>query len=459
MNEPTFNQIKDATLKLLAYCQKENWAGYDPYDALNSKLFAATPFYRSKYCRIALTQLLKRLPINIRPFLLINKEQNPKALALFLMSFVKLKKLGLLPDDSLVQTMVDRLIALRSPDALLASNLSPSTSRQYYCWGYSFPWQGREVLVPRGTPNLVCTVFVANALLDLYELSRSSCDSIDQLASDSSPSPSREPYLQPSTSTVSDSFASSREGGVPLTSSEASLSREAYLQHCFDMALSAAEYILNELYWEDDEAIGFSYPLPSIRAEVHNANFLAAALLCRIYRHSGNEEFLEPALKAVRYSAAKQNTDGSWYYGEHPTQHWIDNFHTGYNLCAIQSIRETTGSTEFDPRITLGFEFYRDHFFKKDKIPKYFHDRAYPIDIHSVAQSLITLLTLKGLQPDRGELAFKIFQWTQSHMCNGSGFFFYQDNFSHMNRISYMRWSQAWMLLALTTLLEATADN
>ena len=27
--------IKDITLKLLAYCRANKWAGYDPYDALN----------------------------------------------------------------------------------------------------------------------------------------------------------------------------------------------------------------------------------------------------------------------------------------------------------------------------------------------------------------------------------------------------------------------------------------
>ena len=71
---------------------------------------------------------------------------------------------------------------------------------------------------------------------------------------------------------------------------------------------------------------------------VHNANFLGAALLCRVYKHSGEKKFLEPALKVARYSAAKQHDDGSWDYGESPTQRWVDNFHTGYNLCALRSI-------------------------------------------------------------------------------------------------------------------------
>ena len=72
------------TLKLLAYCRANDWAGYDPYDALNSRLFTALPFLNARLPRLCLTQALKRSPINIRPLALIPKTQNPKAMALFL---------------------------------------------------------------------------------------------------------------------------------------------------------------------------------------------------------------------------------------------------------------------------------------------------------------------------------------------------------------------------------------
>jgi hypothetical protein len=35
------NEAEAAVLKLLAYCRANDWAGYDPYDALNSRLFTA----------------------------------------------------------------------------------------------------------------------------------------------------------------------------------------------------------------------------------------------------------------------------------------------------------------------------------------------------------------------------------------------------------------------------------
>src|SRR5215471_6776053 len=150
--------FRSCVANLIVYCEKNDWTGFDPYDALNSRVFNLTPFANSRLCRIAITQLLKRLPVNLRPILLVPREQNPKALALFLMAFIKLSKLGWLDENGLIEGMVERLVALRSPHS------------SYWCWGYSFPWQTRTLLVPRWSPNLVCTSFVANALLDAYEL-------------------------------------------------------------------------------------------------------------------------------------------------------------------------------------------------------------------------------------------------------------------------------------------------
>ena len=253
-------------------------------------------------------------------------------------------------------------------------------------------------MVPRGAPNLVCTSFVANALLDAYERCLES----------------------------------------------------RYL----NMAVSAAEYIL-KLYWaEGDTVASFSYPLPSLRTQVHNANLLAAAFLCRVHKHCGENKFFEPAMNAARFSASRQHEDGSWDYGEHPTQRWKDNFHTGYNLCALQSICRSAETSEFESHIRRGFEFYRKHFFREDGAPKYFHNHTYPIDIHSVAQSIITLLTFKDLDENNVSLGHAVFRWAMTHLWDERGYFYYRKLRCCTIKIPYMRWSQAWMFLALSTLLE-----
>jgi hypothetical protein len=220
------------------------------------------------------------------------------------------------------------------------------------------------------------------------------------------------------------------------------------------MAVSAVNYILKELYWEADGGTAcFAYPLPTSREKIHNANFLGAALLCRAYKFSGDKKFLEAALKVACFSAAKQKEDGSWDYGEDSTQHWIDNFHTGYNLCALKTICEYAGTSEFEPHIRRGFEFYQQHFFTEEGAAKYFHNRTYPVDIHSVAQSLITLATLGNNENGGRELAKSVLGWATRNMWNDKSLFYYQKYPALTIKTSYMRWSQAWMLLALSILL------
>lgn len=390
-NSPSLPSAKAAALKLLAYCRANDWAGYDPYDALNSRLFSL-PLLNTKIPRLVLTQAMKRSPINLRPWLLVPKTQNPKALALFLVSLLKLSKQDLSKEDGQATVLIDRLIALRSPNTA------------YWCWGYSFPWQTRTILVPRGAPNLVCTTFVAMALLDAYK----------QLGDTS----------------------------------------------CLEMAASAGQYLVKELYCTEVNGVAsFSYPLPGLQTKVHNANLLAAALLSRLYHHSGDERLMGLALKVARYSVGKQKNDGSWYYGELPNQSWIDNFHTGYNLNALRTIQHYSGISEFEPNLRRGFEFYRKHFFREDGAVRYFHDRTYPIDIHCVAQSILTLLEFEDLYPSNISLVRSVYHWVMKHMWNEAGFFYYRVLRTLTIRTSYMRWSQAWMLLALTTLAESDSEQ
>ncbi len=378
--------IKAPTLALYDYCESRNWAGIDPYDALNSRLFEALHFLDRRIPRLILTQLMKRSVLNIRPLLLVPHAQNPKALGLFLMSALRLSKLGLLKGVNPATAIIRNLESLRSQNS------------KYWCWGYSFPWQTRTLLVPRWEPNLVCTTFIADALLDAYEQTGES------------------KYLE--------------------------------------MASSSARFILDELYWTGEKSVaGFAYPLPSMRNNVHNGNLLGAALFCRVAKLSGETLFIEPALRVARYSASKQHDDGSWKYGEAPNQQWIDNFHTGYNLCALRAIGNTLGTGEFEEQVRRGFEFYRAHFFREDGAARYFHNQTYPVDIHCVAQSVITLLALKDLDPGNVSLAHSVLRWALKRMWDKEGFFYYRVLRFGTIQTSYMRWSQAWMLLAMSALL------
>lgn len=373
------------------HCAEADWAGYDPYDALNSRVFQATPLRRSKWARLVLTQLLKRSVINFRPLLGVPKTHNPKGLALFLSAHVKLIRAGMVEDSGQMVRLADLLLGLRAP------------GRSQSCWGYSFDWQTRSELVPRHSPNIICTTFAANALLDAYE----------------------------------------------------AMSTSKYL----DAAVEAARFIRDNLYSEDGGIGWFNYT-PLEKLQIHNANLLGAALLCRIAAVSGDENFVPRAIRAARFSVARQNPDGSWYYGErtNPSQMWIDNFHTGFNLSALQRVSDYASTNEFQPSLEKGLNYYVTHFFERDGAPKYFHDRMYPIDIHSAAQGIITLMELKRLGPENVTLAFDVFSWALRKMWDQRGFFYYQKHRFFTNRIPYIRWGQAWMTLALATLVESESN-
>jgi hypothetical protein len=269
-----------------------------------------------------------------------------------------------------------------------------SPDKPYYCWGYNFNWQNRYFSLPKYHPNIIGTTFAGNALIDAYE----------------------------------------------------SFGKKKYLE----MAQSGGRFILEGLNISPvGDDICFSYT-PYDHAKVHNANMLGAAYLARIFYITGEKEFLDYAIKAMHYSVKKQNEDGSWYYGEGEKQRWIDNFHTGYNLIALINYYRYTKSEEFENNIQRGYNFYLDHFFTSEGIAKYYHDKIYPIDIHSIAQSIITLTELHNYDNRSLQLAEVVFEWSIKYMRHTKGYFYYQRGSFFTNRISYIRWSQAWMLYAMS---------
>ncbi|MEA3358806.1 MAG: hypothetical protein U9R17_05295, partial [Thermodesulfobacteriota bacterium] len=351
-----------------------------------SKIFALMPFHQNRLPRLAFIQFMKRFPINLRRILLVPKEQNPKGLALFTSALIKLSDTGLIDSLDLIDDVIKKLIKLKSPN------------QEHFCWGYNFDWQNRSFFLPKFSPNIICTTFAANALLDFYE----------------------------------------------------KYHKTEYL----DIAISAGYFLLSGLNkTEDDTGICFSYT-PFDHGQVHNANLLGAAFLSRLYSITGEKKSLNVALKAVRFSVSRQNEDGSWPYGEGKTQKWIDNFHTGYNLIALQKFKQYTGNESFTDNIQRGFEFYLNNLFTPKGVPKYYHNSTFPIDIHSIAQSIITLTELSNLDDSAIDMAILVYGWAINNMQNKKGYFFYQQKKFFKNRISYMRWSQAWMLYALSTLLE-----
>ena len=364
---------------LCRYAEDRDFAGYDPYDALNSRLVRALSF-NLKYGRIAWTQLLRRLPINLRPLLGVPREHNPKGLGLFLGGYAKLFSID---DRQEYLDQVQRLMAL----------LENCMSRGYAgnCWGYNFDWQSRAFHVPKYTPTIVNSCFIGHALLDAYQI-------------------------------VDD-------------------------QRCLDMAVSIKKFLLNDLNrTKDGDTFCFSYT-PIDNTAVHNANLLGASLLIRLYELTGEERLREAAYSSLAYTMKYQRDDGSWFYAEAEMQQWIDSFHTGFNLEAIRWFKQLGHAKEYENAYAKGVSFYARNFFLDNGTPKYYHDRTYPVDIHSPAEA-VTFFAGEGVE--YAELTDIVLRWMTTNMRDESGYFYFRKGRHITNKISYMRWSQSWAFRALT---------
>lgn len=377
--------LNDSLQRLLSYCEDKDWKGYDPYDGLNTAWRKVLPL-EGKIFRILLIQFLKRFPLNLRKLLFIKEDHNPKGLGLFLSAVVRLY-------DHCGEERYKKL-AYRFIDLLLEKK---SIGYSGICWGYNFDWQSKAFFLPKYTPTVVTTSFIANAFLDAYQafkeeqflkIARSSCDFI-----------------------------------------------------CHD---------LNRTYGKDSFCFSYS---PKDKTTIHNANILGAHLLARTASFTQEDELKKTACDSMKFVIDHQNSDGSWYYGTQAHHRWIDNFHTGFVLECLFDYINFTSKSELRSNLGRGLKFYQDNFFLADGVPKYYHDRIYPIDIHSCAHSIITLVKLTSISEQNQKLAEKVTLWTLENMQDSDGYFYFQKKRFFTNEIAYMRWSQAWMLKALVTLL------
>lgn len=190
------------------------------------------------------------------------------------------------------------------------------------------------------------------------------------------------------------------------------------------------------------------------QSSIHNANLLGAAMLASAYKHTQKKEYLEVARSAIEYSCSRQLPDGSWWYAEDPKYHWIDNFHTGYNLDCLKTYTECTGDEAFKSHMIKGLKFYKENLFEPDGLPKYYHNKAYPVDSQCASQAIETLASFSSLDPECLDLSLKVARWTIDNMFdNRHGYFYFRIlPFGIKNKIPMLHWAQATMFKGLALL-------
>ncbi|MFN3385526.1 MAG: delta-aminolevulinic acid dehydratase [Candidatus Thermochlorobacter sp.] len=384
--------LADSLLRLEQRIHADAYRGYDPYDALTSPLFKLPILRQHKTLRWGAQQVLKRLPINVRPLLFIPKGYNPVTLGLVLHAYTMLREL--FPEKA---TFYDE----RSTFCL--SELERLQSKGYSgaCWGYDFDWEARYARIPAYTPTVVATGFITNALFEYY--------------------------------------------------------RRTKTPRAFALCESATQFVLHDLQrtWFDG-MFCFSYS-PLDRQVVLNATLKGARLLAQVYSVTKQPHLLEEAKKTVAFVVSQQQPSGAWSYSKGDRRTWADNFHTGYVLDCLDEVIKCSGENTFSACLQKGFAYYEANFFVEDRdglMPKYYDDALYPIDATAGAQSILTLTRFGKL-----DAALRVATWLCKHLQRADGHFAYQKHRYYLNAIPYMRWSSAWMYLALAFLLQKHAHQ
>jgi glycosyltransferase involved in cell wall biosynthesis/rhamnogalacturonyl hydrolase YesR len=280
----------------------------------------------------------------------------------------------------------------------LIANKSPKQSD--YCWGNHFDFTSRAGRIPAHEPTIVWSGLIGQAFLEAYE----------------------------------------------------QLGDRQYLA----VAESICNWIMTLPREQTPVGSCISYH-GRFQSSIHNSNLLGAALLARTWKHTGREELVSVAGEAMRYSCHYQLPDGAWWYGEQPKYHWIDNFHTGYNLDSIKRYIEATGDDLFQNNLRRGYRYFAETFFEPSGCPRYYHNKTYPVDIQSAAQAIDTFCLLSDEFPGSLDLAADVAGWTISNLFDESGYFYYRKYPFVTSRTPYFHWGQATMFKALAHLLLATA--
>ena len=386
--------VEQAYDRVYAWARAEGFAGHDPFDGLESRIFQATPLKHFSLARLAWLQMVKRAAVDLRDTLRVPKGVNAKGIALF--ALAELSRFRGTLDETHKKNALGLLETLRE----LAISGRTAKGEPTKAFGYNFDWQSRAFYAPKGTPTIVPTAFAARAFIESYQLFGDEAD--------------------------------------------------------LEFVLDVCRFIINDLKrpHEDADTVCFSYT-PRDWSLIFNASLLAGETLASASAFVDDRELSELAAKSARYVVKNQKEDGSWAYGPKLRHRWVDNFHTAFILLSLKRIGEAVPEADTAKAVRRGFDYWVENLFLSDGTPKYYDSEIFPVDIHSAAAAIAVLSEFDDEDERALPLAEKVAAWTIENMSDTDGYFYYQIRKGETITIPFIRWGQAWMAYALATLLEA----
>lgn len=263
-------------------------------------------------------------------------------------------------------------------------------------WGNHFPYQSRGGAIPKGTPTIVWTGLIGHAFLDVYDVTKED----DHLAA----------------------------------------------------AKRACDFIVEELGWFEADGGRCLRYYPHEEHQIHNSNIIGASLLARVNALVPDSRYSELAHAAVDFTVSHQTAEGAWYYGVESKYRWVDSFHTGYVLEALDIFNRYSGESKYAAALEKGYRYFVETFFEEDGTPRYYDYKKRPLDIQCASQGIQTLINLRRLHPQSVALASTVAQWTIANMQDPTGYFYYRKYPFMTNKTPTLHWGQATMFGALALL-------
>ena len=390
-------RVLSVTRRALQWAREREYAGWDPYDGLNSPVLS--PLARGPLSRLVCLHLVNRAPVNLRPVLGVPRERTPMGVALFARTLLYLYEVSG-TDQYLreAESLLEWLRGARAEDYAGSS------------WGYNFDWQnGTKFFLEAYDPCLVVSVFCGDAFLHHWRLTEAAA-----------------------------SLETAAEVGEFITT---------------DMNVERAGGHAVYSYTPHDEFV-------VVNANALAARYLAQldSVGAADPNVSTPDECRRRADELVAFVVDVQTEDGAWYYSYPSADSHLthDNFHTGYVVDSLRDYaRVTPSATDAERAFRDGLAFYRHNLFEPDGAPRFDHESPYPRDAHSAAQGIRTF----AVEDDSAGTARTVLAWSLSHLFDDSGYFYRRIGRLGDDRTPYMRWSQAWMCFALASYLCYTDEN
>lgn len=385
MNNNALSAIID---RLILHLKLENYKGYDPYDALNSYVPYRLLGHKIQVLAI---QIQLRNPINLRPILGIKKDYSVKSLGLILQALSQYYQINRRED---VLTEMNKLF-----DLLLEKRIkNQSFSGSYWAVHYPIAWKTWER--PKFDPSAVLACVVFEGVFEYYKATNSS--------------------------------------------------------KAKDLLIDIGVFLLNNIPITENE-FGKCYSYTARKKEiVYNANMYVAESLSKLFYLTKEERYKNEALKCIDFDIHYQRHNGCWGYRLYPEtgkeREQID-FHQGFIINSLGESLKYLGIKDkyYESALKKAFNFYLHEQFTDDGRGYWRLPSLYPIDIHNQAVGIWIGSKYNYLSDDTIKHKVEaIVEWTLKHMYNKKkGYFYYQKRRLFINKIDYIRWNQAWMLLGL----------